>query len=108
MIKTYREWNLANHDRMVRAYPGALDTVKQLKAQGARMGIVTVVQLKNFRTYFVVGAAAVGGLVTPPGPVSLLALLVPMYLLYEIGIVAAQLFIKHTQAPDEDAEAAKT
>jgi pyrophosphatase PpaX len=41
MIATYREWNLANHDRMVRAYPGALDTVKQLKAQGAKMGIVT-------------------------------------------------------------------
>lgn len=66
----------------------------------ARMGIVTVVQLKSFRTYFVVGAAAVAGLVTPPDPVSMVALLVPMYLLYEIGIVAAQLFIKHTQAPE--------
>jgi sec-independent protein translocase protein TatC len=67
----------------------------------ARLGIVTVAQLKAFRTYFVVGAAAVAGLVTPPDPVSMIALLVPMYLLYEIGIVAAQLFIKHTQAPDD-------
>jgi len=67
----------------------------------ARMGIVTVVQLKAFRTYFVVGAAAVAGLVTPPDPVSMIALLVPMYLLYEIGILAAQLFIKHTRAPDD-------
>lgn len=66
----------------------------------ARMGIVTVAQLKSFRTYFVVGAAAVAGLVTPPDPVSMIALLVPMYLLYEIGILAAQLFIKHTQAPE--------
>ena len=41
MIATYREWNLANHDRMVRAYPGALETVKALKKSGARMGIVT-------------------------------------------------------------------
>jgi sec-independent protein translocase protein TatC len=73
----------------------------------ARMGIVTVAQLKKFRTYFVVGAAAVAGLVTPPDPVSMIALLVPMYLLYEIGIVAAQVFIKHTQAPEEGAEAAK-
>jgi sec-independent protein translocase protein TatC len=32
------------------------------------------------------------------------ALLVPMGLLYEVGIWAAQLFIKHTQAP-EDAKA---
>ncbi|MES2879110.1 MAG: twin-arginine translocase subunit TatC [Pseudomonadota bacterium] len=74
----------------------------------ARMGIVTVTQLKNFRTYFVVGAAAVAGLVTPPDPVSMLALLVPMYLLYEIGILAAQVFIKHTQAPDEEAETVKS
>ncbi len=41
MIATYREWNLANHDAMVRAYPGALDTVKGLKRAGARLGIVT-------------------------------------------------------------------
>jgi sec-independent protein translocase protein TatC len=68
---------------------------------------VTIAQLKSYRTYFVVGAAAVAGLVTPPDPVSMIALLIPMYLLYELGILAAQLFIKHTQAPDESG-AAKT
>lgn len=68
----------------------------------ARMGIVTIAQLKSFRTYFVVGAAAVAGLVTPPDPVSMIALLVPMVLLYEVGIMAAQLFIRHTAAPVED------
>ena len=73
----------------------------------ARMGIVTVAQLKSFRTYFLVGAAAVAALVTPPDPVSMIALLVPMYLLYEVGILAAQFFIKHTKAPNEDAESAK-
>ena len=41
MIATYREWNMANHDRMVTAYPGAVDAVKALKARGARLGIVT-------------------------------------------------------------------
>jgi sec-independent protein translocase protein TatC len=66
----------------------------------ARMGIVTVEQLKKFRTYFVVGAAAVAGLVTPPDPVSMVALLVPMYLLYEVGILAAQFFIKYSKAPE--------
>ena len=73
----------------------------------ARMGLVTIAQLKSFRAYFVVGAAAVAGLVTPPDPVSMVALLAPMVLLYEIGIWAAQVFIKHTKAP-EDAEAAKS
>ena len=74
----------------------------------ARMGVVTMAQLKSFRTYFVVGAAAVAGLVTPPDPVSMVALLLPMILLYEIGIWSAQLFIKHTKAPDEDVDASKT
>jgi len=74
----------------------------------ARMRVVTVAQLKSFRTYFVVGAAAVAGLVTPPDPVSMVALLVPMVFLYEIGIWSATLFIKHTKAPDEVDQAAKT
>ncbi|MFZ3084053.1 twin-arginine translocase subunit TatC [Rhodoferax ferrireducens] len=73
----------------------------------ARMGIVTVTQLKAFRTYFVVGAAAVAGLVTPPDPVSMIALLLPMVLLYEVGIFSAKVFIKHTAAPDDAADAAK-
>lgn len=74
----------------------------------ARMGVVTMAQLKSFRSYFVVAAAAVAGLVTPPDPVSMVALLLPMILLYEIGIWSAQLFIKHTKAPDEDVNASKT
>lgn len=74
----------------------------------ARMGVVTIAQLKSFRTYFVVGAAAVAGLVTPPDPISMVALLLPMVLLYEVGIWSAQLFIKHTQAPDEEPDASKT
>lgn len=73
----------------------------------ARMNVVTVAQLKAFRTYFIVAAAAAAGLVTPPDPVSMLALLIPMCLLYEVGIWAAQLFIRHTQAPDGEAEAAQ-
>jgi sec-independent protein translocase protein TatC len=68
----------------------------------ARMGIVSIAQLKSFRTYFVVGAAAVAGMVTPPDPVSMIALLIPMVLLYEAGIWSAQAFIKHTKAPEAD------
>jgi len=71
----------------------------------ARMKIVSVEQLKKFRSYFVVAAAAVAGLVTPPDPVSMLALLIPICILYEMGIWAAQFFIRHTSAPiDEEAD----
>jgi sec-independent protein translocase protein TatC len=37
----------------------------------------------------------------------MIALLIPMYLLYEAGILAAQLFIKHTKAPEDSSETAK-
>ena len=47
-------------------------------------------------------AFVIAAVVTPPDVVSQLALAIPMCLLYEMGIWAAQVFIKHTQAPKED------
>ena len=41
MITTYREWNLAHHDEMVRVFPGAVEAVGALKRGGAKLGIVT-------------------------------------------------------------------
>jgi sec-independent protein translocase protein TatC len=73
----------------------------------ARMNIVPVEKLKEFRGYFVVLAFIIAAVITPPDVVSQLALAVPMCLLYELGIWAAQIFIKHTKAPEEPAEAAK-
>jgi sec-independent protein translocase protein TatC len=67
----------------------------------ARMGIVTLTQLRQWRGYFVVGAFVVSAVVTPPDVISQLALAVPMCILYEIGIIAAGFFIKHTQSPAE-------
>jgi sec-independent protein translocase protein TatC len=68
----------------------------------ARMGVVSIEKLKAFRGYFVVLAFIIAAIVTPPDVVSQLALAVPMCLLYEMGIWAAVLFIKHTQAPDSE------
>ncbi len=70
----------------------------------ARMGLVSIQKLKEFRGYFVVLAFIVAAVITPPDVVSQLALAIPMCLLYEVGIWAAQLFIKHTQAPDAEGE----
>ena len=68
----------------------------------ARMNIFTIEKLKSFRSYFVVLAFIVAAIVTPPDVVSQLALAIPMCLLYELGIWAAQIFIRTTQAPDEE------
>ena len=72
----------------------------------ARMGLVSVEKLKAFRGYFIVLAFIIAAVVTPPDVVSQLALAIPMILLYEMGIWAAQIFIRHTKAPEEAEESA--
>ena len=74
----------------------------------ARMKIVSIQKLKEFRGYFIVLAFIIAAVITPPDVVSQLALAIPMCILYEVGIWAAQIFIKHTQAPDAEGEAEKT
>ena len=73
----------------------------------ARIGLVTIDQLKKARGYFIVGAFIVAAVVTPPDVISQLALAIPMCILYELGILAAQTFIKQTKPTDGDAEAEK-
>ena len=68
----------------------------------ARLGLVSIEKLRAFRSYFVVLAFIIAAVLTPPDIVSQLALAIPMCLLYEIGIWAAIVFIKHTQAPAEE------
>jgi sec-independent protein translocase protein TatC len=70
----------------------------------ARMGLVSIDKLKEFRSYFIVLAFIIAAVITPPDIVSQLSLAIPMCFLYEVGIIAAKVFIKHTQAPDADAD----
>lgn len=70
----------------------------------ARMGIFSIEKLKEFRGYFVVLAFIIAAIVTPPDVVSQLSLAIPMCLLYEVGIWAAQIFIRHTKKPDDSSE----
>ena len=73
----------------------------------ARLGIVPVDKLKEYRGYFLVLAFVIAAIVTPPDVVSQLSLAIPMCLLYEVGIWAAKIFIRKTAAPEDDeAEAA--
>jgi sec-independent protein translocase protein TatC len=70
----------------------------------ARMGIVSIEKFKAFRGYFIVLAFIIAAVVTPPDVVSQLALAIPMCVLYEVGLWAAQMFIRHTKAPEQNAE----
>jgi sec-independent protein translocase protein TatC len=66
-----------------------------------RAGIVTLAQLKAGRRYAVVGIAAVSAVLTPPDILSQILLLVPMYLLYELAIIAIRL-TGQKSAPSND------
>lgn len=54
-----------------------------------RMNVVTVEKLREIRPYVVVASFVVGALFTPPDVVSQLMLAVPLWLLYEAGILVA-------------------
>jgi len=67
----------------------------------ARMGIVSVAQLKGIRPYFIVGAFVMAAVVTPPDVVSQLLLAIPMCLLYELGLLMAR-FLAKEKTEDEE------
>ncbi|HEY4697369.1 MAG TPA: twin-arginine translocase subunit TatC [Gallionella sp.] len=54
-----------------------------------RMGLVTVAKLREVRSYVVVGAFVAGAIFTPPDVVSQFMLAIPLWFLYEAGIVVA-------------------
>jgi len=67
-----------------------------------RMGIVSVAKLKEVRPYVIVGAFVIAAIVTPPDVVSQFSLAIPMWILFELGLLVAPVFVKATQAPKED------
>ncbi len=60
--------------------------------------LVTVEQLREWRGYVVVAIFIVAAIVTPPDVVSQIALAIPMCLLYEVGIVFAQVITRRKAA----------
>jgi sec-independent protein translocase protein TatC len=68
-----------------------------------RMGLVSVEKLKSIRPYVVVGAFIIAAVVTPPDITSQFLLAVPLWLLFEIGLLVAPLFVRMTRAPEEPA-----
>ena len=59
-----------------------------------RMKVVTTAKLKEIRPYVIVGAFIVGAIFTPPDVVSQFMLAMPLWLLYEAGIVVAGWMVK--------------
>jgi sec-independent protein translocase protein TatC len=65
-----------------------------------RAGLVSIQQLKESRPYVIVGAFVVGAIFTPPDVLSQVMLALPLWLLYELGIILAR-FVGRPAAVDE-------
>jgi sec-independent protein translocase protein TatC len=70
-------------------------------------GMTTIEQLKKMRPYVLVGAFAMGMLLTPPDVISQTLLALPMWVLFEVGLLMAQLLLPHRQGENADGENAE-
>lgn len=61
-------------------------------------GVVTPAGLADKRPYVIVGAFIVGAVLTPPDAISQTLLAVPMWMLFELGLLCSRLFVSK---PDE-------
>jgi len=55
-------------------------------------GMTTAEELKKKRPYVIIGAFIVGMLLTPPDVISQIMLAIPMWLLFELGLIFSKLF----------------
>ncbi|GBR45844.1 MULTISPECIES: twin-arginine translocase subunit TatC [Neokomagataea] len=68
----------------------------------ARVGLVSVAQLKKFRRYAVVASFAVSAVIAPPDAITMLSLAVPLVALYEVSILTARLVEPKPEPDDVD------
>ena len=63
-------------------------------------GIVTRATLIKFRPYAIVSAFIIGMLLAPPDVVSQTLLAIPLWLLFEAGIILSHFFVKKRETND--------
>jgi sec-independent protein translocase protein TatC len=59
-----------------------------------KMNIVSVAKLREVRPYVIVGAFVIGAIFTPPDVISQSMLAIPLWLLYEAGVLVAAMMVK--------------
>jgi sec-independent protein translocase protein TatC len=72
----------------------------------AATGLVKIESLKKHRGYVILGIFVVAAVLTPPDAVSQTFMAVPMYVLYELGILLAQYLVRQRAAEKAQHEAA--
>ena len=67
-----------------------------------KLGVTTRESLAGKRPYVIVAAFVLGMLLTPPDIISQILLAVPVWFLFEVGLVLCKLYIKEDDEPDDD------
>jgi sec-independent protein translocase protein TatC len=67
-----------------------------------KMGMVSIAKLREVRPYVIVGAFVLGAIFTPPDVISQFMLAIPMWLLYELGIIVASMITKPKPQSDDE------
>jgi sec-independent protein translocase protein TatC len=63
-----------------------------------KLDMVSIAKLKEVRPYMIVCAFILGALLTPPDVVSQFMLAIPLWLLYEVGVIVAGWMIKDSKS----------
>ncbi len=66
-------------------------------------GLTSIEKLTSIRPYIFLGAFVVGMMLTPPDVISQIILAIPVYLLFELGILMSRLFRPKPAEPEEEA-----
>lgn len=68
-------------------------------------GFVTPQQFGLYRRHAFVGIMVISAVLTPTGdPLNLMIMAVPMYILFELGLLASRIYLKSQPVPTEEAE----
>jgi sec-independent protein translocase protein TatC len=98
-ISNYLDFALAMFFAFGAAFEVPVATVLLVMA-----GITTPAALVSMRPYVIVGAFVVGMLLTPPDIISQTMLAIPMWFLYEIGIIVSRTLMKRRAATAAEGE----
>ena len=68
-------------------------------------GLTTPKKLAGARPYVFLGAFVLGMFITPPDAISQTLLAIPIYILFELGIVMSKIFVRRDEEEEEQAPA---
>lgn len=71
-------------------------------------GVVSVKSLEDKRRYIIVACFGIAAIVTPPDGLSMILLAVPMWLLFELGLIFARLLVKEKKLIAQEKELAES